>query len=70
MRAIEFVSNAKDGIIKIPKEYQSQLGAKFRVIILQDDNNIKQKSNKKRSLKAVRITTKDIKFNRDEANER
>ncbi len=71
MRAIEFVANAEDGVIKIPKEYQAQLGDKFRVIILQDEKfSETKKTRKKRTFDAVRITTKDLKFDRDEANER
>lgn len=71
MHAIEFVANNQDGMIKIPKEYQKQLGDKFRVIILQDTSSAQTKGiRKKRTFDAVRITTKDIKFDRDEANER
>ncbi|OGB83887.1 hypothetical protein A3F66_02740 [candidate division TM6 bacterium RIFCSPHIGHO2_12_FULL_32_22] len=71
MRAIEFVANVEDGVIKVPKKYQAQLGDNFRVIILQEESSTaKKKSGKKRSLTAFRITTKDLKFDRDEANER
>lgn len=68
MHAIEFIANAEDGMIKIPKEYQKQLSDKFRVIILQDAET--KGPRKKRTFDAVRITTKDLKFDRDEANER
>lgn len=71
MHAIEFVANAQDGMIKIPKEYQKQLGDEFRVIILQDALSSEVKKNRrKRTFDAVRITTKDIEFDREEANER
>lgn len=71
MHAIEFVANAEDGMIKIPKEYQKQLGDKFRVIILHDASAVEAKDvRKKRTFDAVRVTTKDLKFDRDEANER
>ncbi len=64
MRAIEFVADAEDGIIKIPKEYQAQLGHTFRVIILQEESALPKKSRKKRTFDAIRITTKDLKFDR------
>ena len=71
MHAIEFVANEEDGMIKIPKEYRAQLGHEFRVIILQEDLSVEtKKTRKKRIFDAVRITTKDLKFDRDEANER
>lgn len=67
MQAFEFVTKAEDGIIKIPKQFVENLSNEFRVIILVDQ----QKINKKlRKFDAVRFTTKDLKFNRDEANER
>lgn len=70
MHAIEFVASVEDGIIKVPKQYQNQLQEKFRVIILQDTPTEKTPSKRKKSLTAVQIATKNIHFNRDEANER
>ena len=72
MHAIEFIAEIEDGIIKVPKKYQDQLSKKFRVIILQDDETADQtkKLSKKRTFDAVRVTTKDLTFDRDEANER
>ncbi len=70
MHAIEFIGHMEDGAVKIPKEYQAQLNDKFRIIILQDESTEVQETKKKRSLNAVRITTKDLKFDRDEANTR
>ena len=69
MKAIEFLSQAKDGNIKIPKKYLKNLKKEFRVIILIDENT-KDTVIKKKHLSALQITTKDFKFNRDEANER
>lgn len=69
MEAIEFITKAKNGVIKIPKEYQEQLQDQFRVIILQDAADSK-KQPKKRILSAAKIKTKGLKFNRDEANSR
>ena len=71
MHAIEFVAEIEDGTIKVPKEYQNQLSKRFRVIILQDETATQTKKlSKKRTFDAVRVTTKDLIFDRDEANER
>lgn len=71
MQAIEFFAKAQKGTIKIPKEYQEQLQDQFRVIILQEGPSLESKKlRKKRSLTAARIKTKDLKFDRNEANER
>lgn len=68
MKAIEFIADNDGGNIKIPQEYQSQLGGRFRVIILQEDAD--ESKLKKRTFKSISITTSDIDFDRDEANER
>ena len=70
MHAIEFRANIKNGTIKIPKEYQAQLINECRVIILQGESSVSIGPRKKRRLTALQITTKDLKFDRDEANER
>lgn len=71
MKAIAFMAKIENGTIKIPKEYQSNLSSEIRVIIVQDEPSKENiKLSKKRSLKAFEITTKDLKFDRDEANER
>ena len=71
MHAIEFIAESEEGSIKIPKKYQAQLRNKFRVIILQDELPTETKSlPKKRVLNAISYTTNDLKFDRDEANER
>lgn len=71
MHAVEFIATIKEGAIEVPKEYLGQLQDQFRVIILQDLPSEKaQNSKKKRSLSAVKIKTKDLKFTREEANER
>jgi len=71
MQAIEFETKAKDGMIKIPKEYLSVMQDTLRVIILiEGSTDKKPKTAKNRTLNAVRIKTKGFKFNRDEANER
>jgi hypothetical protein len=68
MEAIEFTAKAKDGVIKIPKEFQASLNEEVRVIILIDSQ--KKAKSIKRELKAIKIKTKGFKFDRDEANRR
>lgn len=68
MRAIEFIAKAKDGIIEIPKEYIKNLENEVRVIILVEAKT--EKKAKKKKLTALSIKTKNLKFDRDEANER
>jgi hypothetical protein len=70
MKAIEFTTTAKDGIIEIPKKYHAELHDEFRVIILQENSSVKKLPGKKHVLSAVKIKTKGFKFNREEANAR
>lgn len=71
MKAIEFITKAKNGVIEIPKEYQEELQDQFRVIILQETPELEKKAvRKKRTLSAAKIKTKGFKFNRNEANVR
>lgn len=71
MSVIVFTANVEDGIIKVPKEYQAQLRDKSRVIVVHDEASGETKtSRKKRTFDAISITTKDLTFDRDEANER
>lgn len=41
MHAIEFVTDAKDGVIQIPKKYLKQLKKHMRVIILVEEEEKK-----------------------------
>ncbi|MBI2775216.1 hypothetical protein HYX58_04395 [Candidatus Dependentiae bacterium] len=68
MQAIEFVTKAKDGVIKIPKEYIKTLHDEFRVIILVEPHVTVPK--KKKKLTSLKVKTKGLVFDRDEANER
>ncbi len=70
MKTIEFVTEAEDGTIKIPKKHIKNLKKRFRVIILLEEESQKQKIVKKKHFTALKIKTKGFKFNRDEANER
>ncbi len=69
MRAIEFTTKVEDGTIKIPKKYLDNLQNELRVIILIDESP-KAKPQRKRKFTAVKIKTKGLKFDRDEANTR
>ena len=72
MKAIEFIADAQDGTIKVPKKYWKDLEQKLRVIILVDEQMPEAKPKKigKRQLKAMSVKTKGLVFDRDEANER
>lgn len=69
MEAIEFIAKIKDRTITIPKKYLNKLTPEFRVIILMNNTQEPAKITKK-SFSAFGITTKDLHFDRDEANER
>lgn len=68
MQAIEFIAKAKNGTITIPEEYLTSLNNEFRVIILVEPQQ--PVSPKKRALSSLKVETKDLNFDRDEANER
>lgn len=70
MEAIEFIAQAEAGTIKIPKKYLKNLEGKVRVIILIENELKKDHEQKKPKFSALKIKTKDLKFNRNEANER
>ncbi len=62
MKAIEFIAEAPDRIIKIPKKYWKDLEQKLRVIILVEEQvpESKQKKAGKRQLKAMSVKTKGL----------
>ena len=67
MKAIEFCAKLENGAIKIPDEFQDQIGdQEFHVIILFNKQTSKKISHKKRVLGAAKIKTKGLKFTRDE----
>jgi hypothetical protein len=71
MNAIQFRTFAREGIIKIPSEYQDFLDKELNIIILTAEDTSKRKerffeSVKKHSFKLP----PDYKFDRDEMNER
>lgn len=66
MKAIEFVTTTKPGnMIQIPQEYCSDISGQFRVILL-FENKEEVKRKPKKTFNALRIKTKDFKFNREE----
>jgi hypothetical protein len=70
MYTIEFIARPENGVIKLPKEYEDILTDEMRVIILSKKPIIKKELPTKMNFKAVKISTKNFRFNREEANER
>lgn len=68
MKAIEFIAQAHDGMITIPKQFTKTITAPVRVIVLIDD--VAPKVKRKKQFKAVSLKTKKFIFDRQEANER
>lgn len=64
MRAIEFLTQIEEGIIRVPKKYAKSLQGIIRIIILFENERRKMK------FSALAIGTKDLYFDKDEANER
>jgi len=67
MEAIEFVGRIQNGFIRIPTEYQDTMPNQARVIVLTDKVEIPMR---KKRFKAIRLRTKEFRFDRDSANER
>lgn len=76
MKAIEFVTKIENGTIKVPQKYLGVLGKEFRVILLVDEGLVqivqkKEKSASKKNKKTMfQVKTKDLVFDRNEANKR
>ena len=77
MYAVEFETTLKDGLIKIPSQYVSQLQAHCRVIILQEEpvHKIQVNASKKEQFLAKVARHRfdlpnDYTFNREELYER
>jgi len=66
MHAIEFETQAHNGIVQIPEQYLAWKNKRVKVILL--DSATKQ-TIKTIRFNAVKIKTKGYYFNRDEANE-
>jgi hypothetical protein len=68
MQLAEFETTIQNGVITVPCEYLTFLSDKTKIMV-----RIESLGNEhayKRSFEAVRINTKGIKFNREEANAR
>jgi hypothetical protein len=69
MRAYEFSTVVRDGIIHVPKQFSDKKLLNVRVILLTEltKNITKPHKNK---FTAMRLKTKDFTFNREETHER
>ena len=66
MQTIEFNSVISDGVIPIPEKYRGSLSSSVRVIVMANDTAVPESKN----FSAMKLKTKNFKFNREEANER
>lgn len=65
MKALEFVAKVKQGkLIEIPMELQDKISGEFRVIILMDLKD-EQETKSPKEFKALKLKTKNFKFDRD-----
>lgn len=69
MRVITFNAQIEDGKLQVPAEYLTAIGKGTRVVILLDTIE-PVKKRKPGPLKAAKIKTKGLVFDRDEANRR
>jgi len=69
MKAYEFDTVVKDGVINIPKKYLDKQLSYIRVIVLSKSDEVLS-GKKERKFSAMRLKTKGFTFNREEANER
>ncbi|MDR3244687.1 MAG: hypothetical protein LBT79_08065 [Elusimicrobiota bacterium] len=68
MREIRFQAEIKNGMIEIPKQYIGQIPASVDVFVLERKNYKKQITDA--DFKAIRLDTRNWKFNHEEANKR
>lgn len=66
MQAVEFMSQAHDGVVDLPNKYQNWNGKKVHVILLETESDLP----KKNAFNAVTISTYHYRFERGVANER
>ena len=67
MHAIEFETQAHNGIVQIPEQYLAWKNKVVKVILLDSET---KKTLNSIQFNAVKLKTKGYHFNRDEANER
>lgn len=73
MQAIEFRQQVREGLVKVPSQFQNWNNIQVRVILLAEkiEPTFHAKPEKDRyAFDAVSLKTKNFRFNRDEANER
>jgi len=58
MKAIEFTTTIKNGVIHIPEKYNKLTGRPARIIVLTDEENV---SSSKQDVKAIKALLKTIK---------
>lgn len=69
MKAIEFTVAIQNDEIKIPQEFSKELAKRtVRIIVLVDEETTRKSP--KTKLSALELETKNLKFTREEANER
>jgi hypothetical protein len=69
MYAVEFKAIPKDGMILLPKEI-SQINFEMKFIAFSDSDFIIDRNIDKINFNALSLKTKNIKFDREQANER
>jgi hypothetical protein len=68
MKASEFTGKAHDGVVELPPEYRDWNGRRVRVTLLAEEQSAPKAGVP--VFKAVAISTRTFKFDRDEANAR
>jgi len=67
MQAYEFSSNIEnEGVIHIPKQYLEKVSSPVKIILLSNEENLK---NKAAHFSAIKLKTSGYKFDREAANE-
>jgi hypothetical protein len=69
MQAVEFEADVKGKTIKVPDMLSGLADKHVKIILLFNDSSAKVQKHR-RKFSAVRINTKNFKFNRDELYER
>ena len=69
MQAVEFEAVVQGGMIKLPKSIRNLPSEHLRIIAVFPDNPVKLKRNKYK-FNAVKLETKNFKFDRDALYER
>ena len=71
MKAVEFHTIARDGVITLPNQYGDWEGKNIRVILLEEEQEGAPVASKEyHQFKALRLNTHGFHFDREKANER